>query len=408
MATARSIATEKYLKHYAEPESQMLDNFPSTFQQCLAIPMYRESPEALKSFCQFAEHQQNTLLIVIINRPKGNPDTAWALTLQQSLPKQLWQTHDGLVTLHTLKHQSGILFVDRCIQGASIDKEQGVGLARKIGCDIACQLIHDKKIASPFIFNTDADAQLPVDYFSITKTACANTAALLLPYQHVSVDGDKPHLATQLYELSLAYYVEGLRWAESPYAYHTLGSIICVNSQHYAMVRGFPKRAGAEDFYLLNKLAKTGDIVSLKKPTIKLICRQSNRVPFGTGPAVTRIIERGEFEEMPFYDPYIFYYLKTFNQLIILSAKDKNLDIAIKSLNLDPIKQELLINSTEVLKLAAAISHAHQQGNTEDKRLRHLHTWFDAFKTLKFLHFIRDQQHPMISYKDWKKRIINE
>ena len=47
-----------------------------------------------------------------------------------------------------------------------------------------------------------------------------------------------------------------MKYARSPYAFHTIGSTMAVSANHYAKVRGFPKREAGEDFYLLNKLAK--------------------------------------------------------------------------------------------------------------------------------------------------------
>ncbi len=72
-------------------------------------------------------------------------------------------------------------------------------------------------------------------------------------------------LATQLYELSLRYYVAGMKFARSPYAFHTIGSSMAVSPVHYARVRGFPKREAGEDFYLLNKLAKLGSVLELDR-----------------------------------------------------------------------------------------------------------------------------------------------
>ena len=52
----------------------------------------------------------------------------------------------------------------------------------------------------------------------------------------------------------------GLGFAGSPYAYHSVGSTLAVRAEAYAIVRGVPKRAAGEDFYLLDKLAKVTPI----------------------------------------------------------------------------------------------------------------------------------------------------
>ena len=66
-----------------------------------------------------------------------------------------------------------------------------------------------------------------------------------------------------------------------------------INAEHYAQSAGFPKLAAGEDFYLLNKLAKIGKIIPLKiiNQPIYIQARISNRTPFGTGPALDKIID---------------------------------------------------------------------------------------------------------------------
>ena len=116
---------------------------------------------------------------------------------------------------------------------------------------------------------------------------------------------------TQLYEYSLRYYVAGLSYAGSPYAFHTIGSTLAVNAVHYARVRGFPRRQAGEDFYLLNKLAKVGSVRQLSAETdcepIDIAARRSDRVPFGTGAAVGKLMElENPATEFLLYHPAVF------------------------------------------------------------------------------------------------------
>ena len=68
-----------------------------------------------------------------------------------------------------------------------------------------------------------------------------------------------------------------------------------------------PKRSAGEDFYLLNKLAKVGDVVPLRGQAIRLSNRQSNRVPIGTGPAMHSLVSNLQANEWPtFYAPASF------------------------------------------------------------------------------------------------------
>ena len=128
------------------------------------------------------------------------------------------------------------------------------------------------------------------------------------------------HNATLQYEQALRYYVDGLRYADSPYAFFTIGSILIFNTAAYAKVRGFPKKSAGEDFYLLNKLAKIGRIAFLSNSCVELTSRLSTRVPFGTGPAVQQIMTLSENNS-----PYCYYSPAVFDELKHVNHKIKRL-----------------------------------------------------------------------------------
>ena len=403
-------ALKQYLTTYAEPEVEQLEGFPAEFSQGIVIPFYQEQPAALQRFCDFAAFHKACLLIAVINRPESDHDIQWAKTLLKTAAikqgQALWQSANKNLTLIELDNHSALLLVDRCLDGIPIADHQGVGHARKIGADILCQLIAQDKVQSPWIANTDADAILPHNYIKTlaehTAPVATKTAALVFPYQHIFID-NTPKLPTLLYEFALHYYVAGLQWAGSPYAYQTLGSTIAVNYYHYTMVRGFPKRSAAEDFYLLSKLAKTGAIVSLQQPLIELQARESTRVPFGTGPAVIKLADQDDLLSMPLYHPDSFAYLRFFLQLLQqLSIQRCDIATACERIA-QPISIDisLLLSIIDQLQLHQALQHCYQQGKTPAIRLQQLQHWFDGFKTLKFIHLLRDQQLGTVSYQRW-------
>ena len=69
------------------------------------------------------------------------------------------------------------------------------------------------------------------------------------------VDNDETK-AIICYEIFLRYYVLGLKFAKSDYAFHTIGSTMLCTPDAYVKVEGMNKRKAAEDFYFLEKLAK--------------------------------------------------------------------------------------------------------------------------------------------------------
>ena len=110
---------------------------------------------------------------------------------------------------------------------------------------------------------------MPRDYFSAVEPLNARTtSAAVYPFEHARNPDIRVQHAQALYDASLHYYVAGLKWAGSPWAFHTIGSTLAINAAHYAQARGFPKRRAAEDFYLLNKLAKLGHIETLSSPPL--------------------------------------------------------------------------------------------------------------------------------------------
>jgi len=398
------VSSQKYLANYAEPEAALVSAFSQTGikddANVLVIPFYNETPETLLYWFTYCEKQTNTLLIAIVNRPEQQSDLTWYESLYKALPESTVQ-HEHL-GIYPLKNESMLLWVDRCTT-QPIPDNQGVGLARKIGNDIACQLIAMNRLAYQWIANTDADAILPDNYFQTLQQIAVKVghgpAALVFPYEHIPVDSDPAiQHATQCYELSLQYYVSGLNYAGSGYAFHTLGSILAVNPSHYAQVRGFPKRAGAEDFYLLNKLAKTGEIKTLDGPTIQIRSRQSDRVPFGTGPAVKKILSLPSSGHYAIYHPASFDYLQAFlaliEQAIDLQIDDlqnlMSLPVIADITDRNTLDRNVLSSAVESSNIQEALSRALKQSKQPKQQQLHIDHWFDGFKTLKFIHWLRD------------------
>ncbi len=394
----------KYLARYAEPETRIaqkqvkaIDN--NTWQYCLVIPVYRESDAFFQRLAATLLQQQAVLLILVINQPDNLANAENSNTL-------LWQNLLGYTVEHHSKNNlhlrsvpttnSNVLMIDRFSPTWQIPEKQGVGLARKIGADIALALIHSGHIINPWIYTSDGDAHLPIDYFStldpsVNFKTCTQPAAAIYPFKHIC-DGTSVGQATRLYEQRMHQYVDGLREAGSPYAFQTIGSAIAVSPKHYAQVRGFPKRSGGEDFYLLNKLAKTGLIHQLKQSTIYIEARQSDRVPFGTGPAINKLLTENTINEAKiFYNPRVFVALNTW-----LKAMANSQNTALKDLPL-PI---YILQALQAIGTDKAIDAARKVSTTTQTFNKHMNIWFDGFKTLKFIHYLRDNTYPNVCLKE--------
>jgi len=252
---------------------------PTNYDNVLTIPCYDEPPQCLDAV--LGRLDASALVILVVNAPSDAERCARQRT------EALWRTLGGAAQqpFHFRRWHGGIdlLAINRCAPERLIPRRQGVGLARKIGADLATALIAAGRIHSPWIYMTDADARLSADHCA---QAPANPGCALMPFRHEA----PPELeqATRCYELHLRHYVDGLCRAGSPYAFHAMGSAIANHADTYAKVRGVPKRNAAEDFHLLNKAAKVAPIHRLGHPEVVLQARLSKRVPFGTGPALAR------------------------------------------------------------------------------------------------------------------------
>ncbi len=420
---------EKYLRHYAEPETAALGGLSDylsgqgQWENVLVIPACNETSEFLRPPPPCAGR---SLMVLVINESESAP--AEVLFNNRALAAEV-QTRFELQWISAPEYSPGfelsllrdplaerdVLLVDRFNTGRKLPVKGGVGHARKIGVDLAVGLIHRKCINSPWVHCSDADVQLPDTYFTCCNAVGENGlkyAALVYPFHHDD-DPDKAEskkviLATQLYELSLRYYVAGMKFARSPYAFHTIGSTMAVSALHYAKVRGFPKREAGEDFYLLNKLAKVDPVLELGQDSscepILIESRRSDRVPFGTGAAVNKITDYADpVDEFRFYHPAVFVLLQQWLQSWpgIWQSRSENITASLISGSLDGDQdakwQSLLVGLKEI-RVEQALEHAFRQSRDLDQFTRQMHTWFDAFRTLKLIHILRDHCLPSLSF----------
>lgn len=251
-------AVTKYLHTYAEPECACLDDFPAIgVTHTLVIPCFRETADFAHRLTK-GHGTSPKLIIVVINQPPGpeDPLNRELLRFFEGHPR-LWRSRN----LSLFKSNTDALHwlvVDRFTSGRTIDPKQGVGLARKLGSDLAARLIAAGRCTSRWICTTDADATLPDDYFLAVESCPADAVAAVFNVTHADSADPLISAATERYERALRYYVDGLAWAGSPYAFPTVGSALAIHMHAYCECRGFPRKAGGEDFYLLNKMANSG------------------------------------------------------------------------------------------------------------------------------------------------------
>lgn len=384
-------AFRKYLNHYAEAEIQLLESFPDrSYRNVLVIPAHMETTAFIERL-ETNPLNSNYLLILVSNNPSEIDSDRYQQSLNYHqqiadyLEKPCW------INQHLSLHPNNgfdVLLVNRT-GNLALPKKQGVGLARKIGADIALYLSLKNRIKSRWIMSSDADALLPRDYFELNEDR--QVCAVSYPFSHIC-DESAVGKATALYESSIKHYVNGLKRAGSSYAYHSLGSALAFDITAYAQVRGFPKRSAGEDFYLLNKIAKLGPVLSPDTPEIQIIARQSSRAPFGTGPAVQKLMQADDMNTVPlFYDPKIFAQLASVFECLSLKRPTSFADISLPDESLQILR---------LIELDKAMQHAVRQQLESTQYDHHMRSWMDGFRTLKYVHLMRDQFFPNLSYQE--------
>ncbi|MEM7083490.1 MAG: hypothetical protein AAF465_12230 [Pseudomonadota bacterium] len=392
-----SARVEQYLHHYAVTGStdraQWLSRHCRRYQHVVCVPLFDETEAIFHSLAQVSDADK-ALVIAVINTPEDASTAAAARTRA---------LHHHLVCNHPQLAQSSdttlvnfgdtglnVLVIDRCTD--PLPARQGVGLARKLGNDVALALWHKDRVRSEWFYQTDGDATLPAHYF-LAPEQFGDAVAMHLNFEHVG--SPTTSLSQRLYDLKLDYYVAGLQHATSPYAHYSLGSALAIKADAYASVRGYPRRAAGEDFYLLNKLRKLGRIGFDASRTIRLEERLSTRVPFGTGPAVqTFATQRHPLDTRAFYAPACFDALKLWLDFIAASAQRDGGAAA-------PCARTRWDDHQDRPLYAAATQAADTLDLFEwlDDTLTHypktqwlpqLQNGMDGLKTLRFIHALRD------------------
>jgi hypothetical protein len=385
------VSIDKYLARHSWFDAAALDGLerPAShgpWDHALVIPARRETIACLDAAVDPAARDA-VLCVLVVNAsddPIDQRDGARLLADVEGHPKR-WRG-EGM-SLHRVGSLD-VLIID-CVRGARrFGPEDGVGLARKIGADLVLRLQQLGVLRWPWIHCTDADARLPAEHFDRVTKAEPNVVATVAPFWHVPGDDPRADEATARYELTLRYYVAGLRSAGSPFAFHTIGSLISVSCSAYASARGFPRRQAGEDFYLLNKLAKLGTVRELDGAPVEIRSRRSARVPFGTGPAVEALLGG---QPLRVYDPRVFEALARVSGALAQVAKGEGIDA------LTRVTEALDVTQLHTCLAAARSLIVRYPAHQLEQRLREC---FDGFRTLKLIHELTATRWPKLAWAD--------
>ena len=196
------------------------------FDVVMVVPVCAEPAAFIDGYRAAARDAGHLLVIAVLNGRAGADDAVHALNAAcfrelgtrfslRELGSGGWLGRDVSMSL---------LVVDRFTAGRRLPSRQGVGLARKIGADLALEFIAAGQVRDAFFAMMDADARLPEDYFGRIAELEPECSAAMFPLWHEPSGKGEVDRATALYEIHLRYVQRGLQWANSPYAFHTWGA----------------------------------------------------------------------------------------------------------------------------------------------------------------------------------------
>lgn len=379
-----------YLKKRTSDTWKIENDHPKYFQNIIVVPSIAETqnlPAFINSLKQNDKLElNNTLLIIVVNN---------SVSSTESVKEDNKKTLEYLRNIQT---KINLSFVDACSYGKEMDdKNGGVGLARKIGMDLALTKFDYLSINKKIIICTDADCVVDSNYLLEISGDFNrhNYEAAVVNFAHDISGDDEETKAIICYEIFLRYYVLGLSFAKSDYAFHTIGSTMICTPEAYVKVEGMNKRKAAEDFYFLEKLAKIYPIGEIKSTFVHPSKRGSWRVPFGTGRSVDRYLSNIK-DEYQLYDPKSFIILKNWLEVFYdHSLSEQNSLIKIAK-NIHPALFDFLTQQDFQNFVKKVLLNNKNRSETEKQK----HYWFDAFKTLKLIHYLRDEAYQNINMFD--------
>jgi len=357
-----------------------------SFDGAVVIPALAESNNLFATLQSLAQNPADILsrfltLVVVNNRP----DAPLADRIDNEHTLQRLATRDP--SLNCLQ----LAWVDASTRGLELPpKKGGVGLSRKIGFDLALTRLNYGSPSS-LLVSLDADTLVRPDYLTalIRHFQEAKGQGAVIPFCHQPGSTPDQDGAIRRYELFLRAYVLGLSRAGSPYAFHTVGSAMACSAEAYVRMGGMNTHVAGEDFYFLQHLARTAGIAQVKGTVVYPSSRSSNRVPFGTGRSISRLIAKEEGAVL-FYQTACFQILEDW--------------LALVSENLELEGMEIKARAEKIsLHLAAYLDGIHfikvwekLKKNFRDRStlMSGFHGWFDGLKTMKFIHYLSAGPFP--------------
>ena len=286
------------------------------------------------------------------------------------------------------------------------DKYAGAGLARKILMDSAVARFNKANIYDGIIISLDADTMVPNNYLSsLEGEVNPLNSCYIFNFAHpVSGQEFSPavYQAAILYELHLRYYKQILQSTGYPFYQYTIGSCFAVPVHIYVKAGGMNKHKAGEDFYFLQKIFKLGKCTFIPDAILKPSVRPSWRVPFGTGPAIRKIIN-SPVKSLTTYHPELFSILKQFLEFAPAFYKRNSHQIE-DDISCLPLYFKKFLDENIFF---AKISEMNKNTSSHESFIKRFYNWFDGFTVIKYLNFAGKYLKNDIEVCDAVKLFLN-
>ncbi len=283
-------------------------------------------------------------------------------------------------------------------------KHAGVGLARKIGMDLGIHHFYCTSNNHGIIVSLDADCEVSENFLvsihnEFSKSSKLN--ATIHNFHHRVNEEREQELenktnrnrnlenAIRQYETYMYYFKHNLKNIGFPFYYHTIGSAFAVSANAYVRVGGMGRQQGGEDFYFLQKIFEMGGVKELNNTYVYPLARFSDRVPFGTGPALEKILNEPD-GIMKVYSKQSFYELKKFFDMKDGIFKKNESEIALLFDKLHPALNNFLTESDFIENINDCNDNC---ANLKSFVKRFFHH-FNTFKIIKYLNSVHPSPFP--------------
>lgn len=347
----------------------------------VVIPCYDEKDVSitLQNLCLCATPKAKTLVAVIINSSFRSDKEA---VLQNR------KTYEEITAFAAENNRDILRFFPLIFEDLP-RKHAGVGLARKIGMDLAVEHFLHTQNPDGTIISLDADCTVSPNFLTGISAAYRQTDPLCCTVQNfrhrVENNDRKLENAVRQYEQYIRYFSQMLRFIGFPYPHHTIGSAFSVAADAYVRVGGMGRQQGGEDFYFLQKVFAFGRAEQLDDVFVYPLARYSDRIPFGTGPALQKIAEEPD-GQMKIYHINSFLALKEFFDQRRSFFKQDTGFIRQRISLLHPAVTEFLEKNDVVPEIEECNRNSATFPAFEKRFFHH----FNAFKIIKYLNF----SHP--------------